>query len=270
MRQRRALGETCCPRGVLNVDRLAVVDGSHPGTQRVDRYAPGAVAQPCPVVGADEHDVTQTFGAGAHLLDHAPVVRTLEGRRRDKRPNTGLVEHVSELMRAVGGIDVDENGADLRRGVLHDGPLRAVRRPDTDALTALHAEGHQTPRYHIDLGVEFGVGPPTVARDAVAQVDQRLAIRVGRDDALEVLPDGFLEDRWAPAPGVIRFHRSAHQVFVSILRRNRCAGNMCALFAAAQLHAADLPRDRLRKFVELNTPYPQLRRDTLAHILHDR
>src|SRR3954451_14099486 len=47
-----------------------------------------------------------------------------------------LPEHVRELVRAVRRVDVHEDRADLRRRVLRQHPLRAVRRPDRDARFA--------------------------------------------------------------------------------------------------------------------------------------
>jgi hypothetical protein len=104
---------------------------------------------------------------------------------------------------AVCGIDVDQDRADFGRGVLHDGPFGAVRRPHSHALTGFDPEGHQTPCNEVDFGVQLCVCPAPVDRD----VDQRLYIGMRCDRAFEVLPDRLLEDRRVGRPGVIRLHR---------------------------------------------------------------
>src|SRR6266511_829441 len=67
--------------------------------------------------------------------NHRAVVAGLECRGRHQGPDAGLVEHVGELMGAVRRVDVDEDRADLRGGVLDHHPLRPVRRPDADPVT---------------------------------------------------------------------------------------------------------------------------------------
>ncbi len=75
----------------------------------------------------------------ADLLDHRGVVAGLERRRGHDHPDAGLAQHVPQLVRPVGGVDVDEDRADLRRGELDDDPLGAVRRPDADPVALLDA-----------------------------------------------------------------------------------------------------------------------------------
>ena len=43
-------------------------------------------------------------------------------------------------MKSIGRVDVDENDANLGGGVLNEGPLGVIRRPDANAITDLHAE----------------------------------------------------------------------------------------------------------------------------------
>jgi hypothetical protein len=91
----------------------------------------------------------------------------------------------------VGGIDVDQNGADLRRRELDDGPLRTIGRPDADPITVLDTECHQSAGNQIDICIQFAVAPPTTG----CAFDQRFPVAVVRDDFLEVIADRLLQQR---------------------------------------------------------------------------
>ena len=191
VRQRRTLRETGCARGVLDVDRLTVVECSQPCPQSVGADLLSAVDEAGPVVRPDEYHLTQFRCIRPDLVDHADVVRRLERGRGDQSANTRLLQDIGQFVRAVGRIDVDQDGADLRGRVLHDGPLGTVRRPHADALTAFDAQRHETACDHVDFVVELGVRPPPTA----CHVDERVPVGVCRDRALEVLPDRLLENR---------------------------------------------------------------------------
>ena len=123
------------------LDRLG-----HPRPQLVRAHPLGAVTQVCPSRRVPRNTTSRSPSAlRPDLLDHAHVVRGLERRRSDQRSHPRLVEHVSEFVRAVGRIDVDQDRADLGRRVLDDGPLRAVRRPDADAVTLLRRPAPSNP-----------------------------------------------------------------------------------------------------------------------------
>ena len=150
-----------------------------------------AVDEARPVVGADEQHLLQVRCVRPDLVDHADVVRRLERRRGDQGADARLLQHIGQFVGAVGRIDVDQDGADLRGRVLHDGPLGTVRRPHADALTAFDAQRHETACDHVDFVVEFGVRPPPTA----CHVNERVPVGVCRDRAFEVLPDRLLENR---------------------------------------------------------------------------
>jgi hypothetical protein len=71
-------------------------------------------------------------------------------------------DHVFEFVAAVGGVDVDEDGAHLRGRVLDEGPFGNVLRPDPDSVALLHAAFEQSDGQCIGVGVELRVRPPPV------------------------------------------------------------------------------------------------------------
>ena len=126
-----------------------------------------------------------------HLVDHRAVVAGLERLRRHEQLHTGLVEHVGELVGPVRRVDRHQDRADLRGRVLRDRPLGAVGRPDADPVPLRHPRAEQAGGERVDVTVEVGVGPPSPARE----LDERLAVTVRCDGALEVGADGLLEER---------------------------------------------------------------------------
>jgi hypothetical protein len=88
-------------------------------------------------------------------------------------------------VRAVGRVDVDQDRAQLRRPVLHEDPLRAVRRPDADPVALADAEGVQPERGGVDLGDQFRVAEPS----AGGALDQRLVVAHPRCRPIQVRPD---------------------------------------------------------------------------------
>ncbi len=191
VRQRRALGEAGRARRVLDVDRVVRRQlGLQPGELR-PVAALARLDERVPVRRAEQHHLAQRGAVRPHLLDHRRVVGGLEARRRDQHRDPGLVEHVLQLVRAVGRVDVDEDDADLRRGVLHERPLRDVGRPDPHPVALLDARGEQAERHGLDVLAHLRVGPAAPA----GHVDHRLVVGLGRGDAVEVVADGVAEQR---------------------------------------------------------------------------
>ena len=162
--QGRALGEAGRARGVLDVDRVVGVEPGHPLGQPLGVDAGAAVHQLVPARLADEHDVGQRRALAADLLDHRAVVRALVRDGADQQPHAGLVDDVGQLVAAVGRVDVDQDRADLGRGVLQQGPLRAVRRPDADPVPSATPVREQPAGERVHVGVHLGVGPPPAGR----------------------------------------------------------------------------------------------------------
>ena len=68
-----------------------------------------------------------------------------------------LVEHELKLACPVGGVDVDEDRADLGGGVLGDGPLGAVGRPDANPVPLADARREQAEGESVDLSLQLRV-----------------------------------------------------------------------------------------------------------------
>ena len=109
---------------------------------------------------AEEDHVLEVGQVAADLLDHRAVVRALELRGGDQRLAAGVAQRVGELGRAVGGVDVDEDDPELRRGELDVDPLGAVRRPDAEAVALAQAEAGERARRPVDVLPELAVGQP--------------------------------------------------------------------------------------------------------------
>ena len=131
-----------------------------------------------PVVGVEVDDPLERRAVGRGLLDHRAVVAGLELGRRDQQPHARLVDGVGELVGAVGRVDVDQDRADLRGGVLGERPLGAVRRPDADPV-ALGDAGRRSARARTASTSRSSSGPGPAP--AGRELDQRLAVGVGRD-----------------------------------------------------------------------------------------
>jgi hypothetical protein len=57
--------------------------------------------------------------------------------------HAGLAQDVLQLAGQVGGVDVDQDGADAGAGVLDDDPLVTVAGPDADALSRPNSQGEK-------------------------------------------------------------------------------------------------------------------------------
>ena len=221
--ERGALGIAGGPAGELDVDRIVELLLPLPPRQLVGADPLGHGQQLSPAEhsrrGAPRRAAPRRAGSETsaeasapgrlagqlrrQLVDHPRVVRGLEPRRGHQPRAAGLLERVLHLVEPVARVDVDEDRAQLGRGELGDRPLRAVRRPDPDALALLDAERDQRAGAAVDLGLELAVG--------VAQVlvtgDERLVVGVLGDGAVEQIADGEAEQRHVAraarvAPGV--------------------------------------------------------------------
>ena len=193
VREGRALREARGARGVLDVDRVVggqldgvkggVPDGNIGVLPGFEEFAPG--------VGVEEDDLLQVRAARPHLGDHGGVVGGLQPLGGDQQLAARLVEHELKLAGAVGGVDVDEDRADLGGGVLGDGPLGPVRRPDANAVALGDARAEQAVGEGINLVLQLRVAVAQAGRD----VDQGEAVGEGGGRAVEVRADRVAEQR---------------------------------------------------------------------------
>ena len=144
----------------------------------------GAGDELVPVVLPEEHRPLEAGHLRQDLLDHVDVVRRLERRSGEQHAAARLVEGEGQLVRAVRRVDVDQDHADLRRGVLHQRPLGVVRAPQADAVARLQPEPDQAAGEPGDPLGELRVGPP----HALVAGDEGFAVAVLGDGPGEVAP----------------------------------------------------------------------------------
>ena len=139
--------------------------------------------------------------SGVELVDGTARLAQMN-QQRDAR----LVEHVLQLMSAVGRVDLDQDRADLGRGVLDERPLGDVRGPDPDAVAGPDPRPEQSERQRVDAGDELGVGEAAAGRD----VDEGLAVGVPGGGAVEAVPDRVAEQRDVGGAGGVRREGGGH------------------------------------------------------------
>ena len=202
VREGRALGKAGRPARVLDVDRVVERQRGH---ARGDRVAVGlAGAELVPLGTVDEDGPLERVDRARDLVDHRRVVAGLERAGAEQQPHAGLAQHVLELVRAIGRVDVDEDRSDLRGGVLHDHPLDAVGRPDPDAVAGADPGAQEPGRRGVDRRVELRVGQAHV----LVAADERGAVGEAGRRALEVDADGVAEQR--RLGGAVAVGRSGH------------------------------------------------------------
>ena len=100
---------------------------------------------------------------GDELVHHSDVVGGPEASDEDQGGELGLLQKVGQFVGAVGGVDVDQDGADLGGGELGEYPLGVVGGPDAHVLSLSDPDGHEAAGDAFHLGVELAVGEPVAA-----------------------------------------------------------------------------------------------------------
>jgi hypothetical protein len=98
-----------------------------------------------------------------------------------------LLQHVFEFVRAICGIDVDQDRADTRSCELQDNPLSVVWRPNTNAISFIDSRCQQCTRASLNLRVEFSIRP---AQTLVARHESE-QLAVVRHDVVPGTADRF-------------------------------------------------------------------------------
>ena len=91
----------------------------------------------------EAHDALAGRSSAAGRRRAGGVIRLAEAAGVQEHADAGLAQDVLQLGGLVGGVDVDEDGADAGGGVLDDDPLEAIGRPDADAVARRDAQGQQ-------------------------------------------------------------------------------------------------------------------------------
>ena len=116
-----------------------------------------------------------------------------------------MTQRMLELAEPVGGVHVDEDGADLRRRVLRDHPLDAVRAPDADAVATFDAGCQQPAGDALHFETQLAVGEALV----LVAGDERLPIGKERGGAIEALAERLAEQRQVRRTAHVGAHERA-------------------------------------------------------------
>ena len=115
-------------------------------------------------------------------------------------------------MHTVSRVDIDQDHAELGRGVLHQRPFGVVRAPDADAVAYLQTQRQQSARHIVDGGIELRVA----VADALVAAHQGFGIGHARHGALQVGTDAFAQQRHGRhATGIGKGGRSVHGFSIS-------------------------------------------------------
>ncbi len=189
VRERRPLGRSRGPAGVLDVDGVAGGERGAALRQLLHGHLGAGLDQCAPRVGIEEDRLLEVGQLRSNLAEHRAIVRALEAGRGDQHPAAGLAQGVLELGDAIGGVDVDQDDAELRGRVLGQDPLRAVGAPDPHPVADAQPLGEQPAGECVHRNLELGVA---VAK-ALGGKDQGLLIRSRRDGARQIGSDGLLQ-----------------------------------------------------------------------------
>ena len=150
---------------------------------------PGRLAEP--------DDVFQGKGvAVARIVEDGAIVGAGVALAEEEGADAGLLEDVAELVRAVGGVDVDQDDAGAGGGVLHEDPLDAVAGPDAGAVAGRESEAGESAGDAGGFAIEFTPGEA----DVLMADDEGFAVRETGGGVREGLRDGlFQEGRCGPA-----------------------------------------------------------------------
>ena len=178
VRQRRALRRARGAGGELDVDRVVELQRRAEVGERLPLIVAGGTGDVVEIqhagrlLGPETNDgleLGQTVrpqlprfrpvDLGRARPERGEIVVVAVSRREDQRPAAGFLDRIVEFVRAVGGIDVDQDEASERRAELRQHPFARVGRPDADAVALLKAERHEADRQILRPAQEIGIGP---------------------------------------------------------------------------------------------------------------
>jgi len=201
VRERRTLGEAGGARGILDVDRFVELRRGKPRFQLVFAHAVGEIEHVVPAKRArqrrvrrffsEEHDAAQCGQSVANLAQDFDVLAGFVAHLGQEYGDPALFQRIRRFGGAIGGIDVDQDRADLRRGELGHDPLERVGRPDAHPIAVVHAERHQAASEAVGQRVQLGVRQT----ETLVHRDHRLVAGIARRDSLEVRADRFADQR---------------------------------------------------------------------------
>ena len=160
---------------------------------------PGRIAEP--------DDVFEGEGiAVARIVEDGAIVGARVALAEEEGADAGLLEDVAEFVRAVGGVDVDEDDAGAGGGVLHEDPLDAVAGPDAGAVAGGESEAGESAGDAGGFAIELTPGEA----DVLMADDEGFAVGETGGGVREGLGDGLFEKgRCGPARIAERWQRTS-------------------------------------------------------------
>ena len=177
VREHDALGQSGGPRCVLNVSDVVgrCVECGYVAAVG-DHLVPGGVAQPDDVLEGQGIAITR-------FVEDLAIIRARVLLPQKQRADMGLFQDVSQFVRAVRRVDVDQHHPGARGGMLHEDPLHAVARPDAGAVARAQSKAGQSACRARDLAIEFAPGEANILmadhqRVPVGKAGSRMAHRL--------------------------------------------------------------------------------------------
>ena len=96
--------------------------------------------------------------AAARFLEDGAIVGARIALAEEEGANARLLQDVAELVRAIGGVDIDQHHPRAGGSVLHENPLDAVAGPNARAVAGRQSETRQAARHARGFAVEFTPG----------------------------------------------------------------------------------------------------------------
>ena len=186
MGEQDALGQAGGSAGVLDVGDVVVGDVVGQAALGVKQRGPVGRVE---VDGVCELEVEAVTGAAENFFVVGVLVLVPEEERLHARAG----KRELQLVRAVGGVDVDQRGAGAGAAHVHHDPLDAVGGPEADAVAAADAQRPEAAGDTIGFRAEFGPGEALLL---MATGDGE-TVRVAAGGAVQQVADGQLEQRTA-------------------------------------------------------------------------
>jgi hypothetical protein len=131
MSEQHALGRSCCAGGVLNIEDVVAIYREIGDVDPIrDHPIPGLFAQ------VDDMFKRQYFSLNC-LFENIAILRSRVFAAKEKGPDSGTLQDVSELQCSIGGVHINEHESSLRAAELEINPFGAIRRPHADAIAGL-------------------------------------------------------------------------------------------------------------------------------------
>ena len=164
---------------------------------------PGRIAEPDDVFEGERIGVARTV---SRVIEDGAIVGAGIALPEEQGADAGFPEDVAEFVRAVGGVDIDEDDAGAGGGVLHEDPLDAVAGPDAGAVAGGESEAGESAGDAGGFAIELTPGEA----DVLMADDEGFAIGKTGGGIRESLGDGLLEEgRCGPARIAERWQRTS-------------------------------------------------------------